>query len=167
MRRKGQKKRWTEDKCEIAYNLALKGYTDGDLADIFGVGIATIDSWKTHKPEFMAALRAGKALADGRIAKSFFRSAKGYHYYEEVAFCKDGVVTKARVKRYQHPNAFAAYKWLTNRDRTNWVDLQKSEMKLTLNSVDMSDMTDEELSFMEKMGMKKLGEVMESKISQN
>jgi hypothetical protein len=76
-------------------------------------------------------------------------------------------VTKARVKRYQHPNAFAAYKWLTNRDRTNWVDLQKSEMKLTLNSVDMSDMTDEELSFMEKMGMKKLGEVMESKISQN
>ena len=61
--------------CEQARKLCLLGALDRDLAENFGVSERTLYRWKREDPVFAAAIKAGKAYADGEVAEALHSRA--------------------------------------------------------------------------------------------
>jgi hypothetical protein len=56
--------------AEQAFELCLAGATNRDLADAFEVGHSTIDNWLQKQPEFAQAVKRGRVVADGAVARA-------------------------------------------------------------------------------------------------
>ena len=75
------------DYDDQAHNHCLLGATNAGLADLFDVGQRTIDRWIADIPSFAKAVRDGRAIADGRVARSLYERAVGYqHTVERILF---------------------------------------------------------------------------------
>lgn len=61
-----------------AWSLALKGATDQELAEAFGVSKRTIIRWKKDHPSFAEAYQKGKDIADAKVKKSLYQRAIGF-----------------------------------------------------------------------------------------
>lgn len=109
-----------EKRCEA-------GATDLELADFFEVSVRTIHNWKAEHPEFLHALRVGKAAADDRIERSLFNRAAGYSFDSEKVFQFQGEVVRAAIREHVPPDTAAAIFWLKNRRRDAWRDKQDHE----------------------------------------
>lgn len=110
-----------------ATKLCRLGAIDTDLADFFGVSETTINNWKDAHPEFLEALKAGKAEADAEVADRLFQRATGYEHDEVKVFLHEGEpVIVPLVKRYA-PDTTAAIFWLKNRRPDLWRDKQDIE----------------------------------------
>jgi DNA-binding XRE family transcriptional regulator len=108
--------------------------TDEELAEAFGVNQATIYRWQKAHPEFCEAIRAGKLVADIKVAEKLHEKAKGFDYIEEQPiklkkFAYDENGKKVRVsewveilklRRRLPPDTTAAMFWLTNRQNDKW-----------------------------------------------
>jgi len=128
----GRNSLYREDYADQAFKLCLLGATDEELADFFGVSIATIYNWKNEHPAFLEATIAGKIKADAEVAHSLYRSATGHEMTaEKVVKLDDGKFEAIRYKRYIPGDPGAAFKWLANRRRQNWSDTQRVEHGLT------------------------------------
>ena len=103
-----------------AHNHCLLGATNAGLADLFDVGQRTIDRWIADIPSFAKAVRDGRAIADGRVARSLYERAVGYrHTVERVLFHRGE--EKRITSTVQHPpDTQACIFWLRNRCRENW-----------------------------------------------
>jgi hypothetical protein len=60
--------------------------TDEDLADFFQVTKRTVNRWKIMHPEFAAAIKRGKDMADDRVEDSLYHKAMEREVEEEQAF---------------------------------------------------------------------------------
>ena len=156
---------WNDMIPERAYRLALMGATDKMMAAAFGVNINCIQYWKRHKPEFKEAVYRGGMEADAKVAESLYKRAIGYTYKEShKTFDKDGaLIEEKQVVKYLHPDSWAAFHWLSIRQREYWAEVFriKSEQNVNVNfyqHVDLSDFTTQELKAMEKMGLKQLAD---------
>ena len=102
------------------FDLCLAGFTDKMLADTFGVSENTIGAWKKKYPEFLGAMRKGKSIANGKVARSLYERAVGYTTTEEhlvKAGSKSEVITTAK----QHPPDVQAQRiFLRNRMPEQW-----------------------------------------------
>lgn len=128
----GRNSLYREDFADQAFKLCLLGAIDEELADFFGVSIATIYNWKNEHPAFLEATIAGKIKADAEVAHSLYRSATGHELTAEKLMKKgDGTFEAVRYKRFIPGDPAAAFKWLTNRRRQNWADTQKIEHGIT------------------------------------
>lgn len=131
-----------------AWSLAIRGATDQDIADEFGVSERTINRWKYQydkdgKPlvdgngekilsEFGEILAVGKVPADAQVEQALFKRATGFTVKEEekiVEVGPDGKVKPVRVRtteRYFPPDTMAAMYWLNNRSRKtgDWTQKQ-------------------------------------------
>ncbi len=105
---------------EQAHNHCLLGATNTGLADLFDVGPRTIDRWIADIPSFAKAVRDGRAIADGRVARSLYERAVGYqHTVERVLFHRGE--EKRITSTVQHPpDTQACIFWLRNRCRPVW-----------------------------------------------
>src|SRR5437868_6962168 len=66
---------------EQAQKLCAKyAATDLDLADFFEVNVSTIKLWVLEHPEFSAAVKLNKEVADDGIEASLAKRAHGYEY---------------------------------------------------------------------------------------
>ena len=126
-----------------AAKVCLAGFTDQELADLFGVAVSTISAWKAEHVEFSEALKAGKAEADDRVERALYHRAVGYSHEVE----KPMVVDKdARIVTYTErmpPDTTACIFWLKNRNPEEWRDKVVQEMAWA--SKKLSEMTNEEL----------------------
>src|SRR5215471_18710453 len=95
----------------VVEKLCLLGARDADLARAFDVSESTIDNWKAAHPEFLAALKAGRELADADVAHSLYRRALG-----------DGD---------RPPDVTACIFWLKNRRPDWWRDAHRQEHAIT------------------------------------
>lgn len=128
----GRHSLYREDYADQAFKLCLLGATDEELADFFGVVVATIYNWKNDHPAFLEATIAGKVKADAEVAHSLYRSATGHELTaEKLMKNADGTYEAVRYKRFIPGDPGAAFKWLTNRRRQDWSDTQKVEHGLT------------------------------------
>jgi hypothetical protein len=124
----GRNTLYREEYADQAFKLCLLGAIDEELADFFGVSVATIYNWKKEHPAFLEATVAGKMKADAEVAHSLYRIATGHELTAEKLMKKDdGSYEAIRYKRYIPGDPQAAFKWLTNRRRQNWTDTQKVE----------------------------------------
>lgn len=131
-KKRGRKSSYSAEFNDLAYNFCLLGATDPQLAENFGISRNTLKSWKKKHPKFMAAIKAGKKLADAEIARSLYERAKGAHWKEQQAFkCKDVTwdgshriesehIEVVWVERAAPPDTEACKVWLNNRDKENW-----------------------------------------------
>ena len=118
---------------ELAYNYALLGVTDKQLAEFFDVSEVTINEWKKVHPSFLKSLKDGKSTADAQVARSLFKRALGFSVSEEKQ--EDGTngsKTTTTIKEVA-PDTTAAIFWLKNRQPEIWRD--KKEVSFDNGSV--------------------------------
>jgi hypothetical protein len=76
----GRPSKYKADYAAQARKACETGFTDKDLADLFGVSRSTINLWKLENKEFSAALKIGKEKADDQVERSLYYRALGYSY---------------------------------------------------------------------------------------
>lgn len=103
-----------------AHNHCLLGATNAGLADLLGVGERTIDRWIADIPGFAKAVRDGRAIADGRVARSLYERAVGYRQSVERIVVLRGEAKKIDVAVQHPPDTQACIFWLRNRCRPIW-----------------------------------------------
>lgn len=136
---------------ENAFKLCLLGATDEQIADFFAVSVATINNWKERHPEFLEALKAGKAQADATVAESLYRRALGYSHEAVKIFMPAGAtepVYAPYTERYP-PDTTAMIFWLKNRQKEQWRDKHEIESRNTTtvqHTVDFSGLSTDDLA---------------------
>lgn len=107
-----------------AAKLCRLGATDADLADFFGVTITTVKNWYAQHEDFLAAQKANKPEANGRVERSLYQRATGYSYDSVKIFMPAGAKEPVIVPIREHvpPDTTAMIFWLKNRDRERWRD---------------------------------------------
>lgn len=166
---------------KLAFQFALLGATNKQIAENLDIDLNTLNHWISTNPDFKYALMRGKMPADAKVAKALYRSAIGYSHPETTVLTNqvkeydaDGKVIRSynepllvTTMRHYAPNAFAAFKWLTIRQRAmGWSDNQTVNLiqDITVqHQIDLSDMSTEELLMLEKIGMKKLNSNLATK----
>ena len=121
----------------------LLGATTQDLALFFDVSVDTVERWQRRFPEFEAAVKRGKMVADSHVAESMYRQATGTATVKRVKAFGDPKTGKHILVEYEEtlpPNTVAGIFWLKNRQPAQWRERQKVEFK------DMEKMTDEQLA---------------------
>lgn len=111
---------YRSDYCELAHNYCLLGATNEDLGGFFGVTSRTIDNWIAGHPEFAAAVREGKALADARVARCLFQRAVGHEHKIERTVLHLGKERPLSDTLYFPPDVRACIFWLRNRQPRLW-----------------------------------------------
>ena len=112
-----------------AAKLCALGATDVELADFFEIAVATISNWKNAHPEFLEALKTGKAEADERVERSLYHKAVGYSFEAVKIFMPAGKDEPVYAKYREHvpPDTTACIFWLKNRRAQQWRDVHKHE----------------------------------------
>jgi hypothetical protein len=105
-----------------ATDYCLLGATNEELADLFNVGLSTIQQWLVERPIFARAVHRGRIAADARVARSMFKAATGAKVKKQKAFVIDGAVQVVDIVEQMPPNVAAGNLWLTNRQRSKWRD---------------------------------------------
>ena len=102
--------------------MCAAGATNADLAEEFGVTTQTIGNWRLKHPEFFAALKLSKEIADEQVERSLYERATGYSYSAVKIFCnsKTGAVTKVPIIEHVPPDPVSCIFWLKNRKPKEW-----------------------------------------------
>lgn len=159
--------KWSDDRCRQVYTLALLMLTEKEIAEVMDVSEETILHWKRTKPEFFQALERGRTLADAKMAKSLHRCGMGYYYKEEQAFNDKGTIIKTWVTKYKHPEAWAANKWLSVRQKARWSESQTIDINTNFNlKLDLSTLSLEDLKLLQRISSQmkskdEIGEVID------
>ncbi len=122
----GRPSKFDERYIEEAEKLTLLGLTDAQIADFWGVSVATLFNWQKAHPEFLEATRRGKAIADGTVARSLYQRANGSTHPAVKIFQYDGQPLRVPYTEHYAPDTSAAVFWLKNRRPDLWRD--KSEV---------------------------------------
>lgn len=103
------------------------GFTDREIAELFGVAESTINRWKVEHVEFSRALKVGKHYADQRVERSLYQRAVGYAHPDVHASNYQGEVTLTPITKHYPPDTVACIFWLKNRQPEVWRDKQEVE----------------------------------------
>ena len=151
-----------------AWSLAIRGATDQEIADEFGVSERTVNRWKyvydedgkavvdangdKVLSEFGKTLLVGKKPADAKVEKKLYERCLGYTYTEEekiLEYGTDGSVKPVKVrtvKKEVPPDVMAIMYWLNNRSRKTGEWSQRQDVMLrTSTEADLSNLSEEEL----------------------
>ena len=113
---------------KMAYQLALLGHTDAEMAAVFGVTEQTVNNWKHKHPTFFESIKVGKDIADGKVADRLYQRAMGFeHESEEIKVVSTGMgmgseIVRVPVRKIYPPDTVAAIFWLKNRQPARWRD---------------------------------------------
>lgn len=134
MAKGGRPTTYKAEYCGLATNYALLGAKDDEMADFFGVDVATLKRWKKAHPEFCAAIKEGKEEADANVAKSLYRRAIGYSCPDTKFATFEGKITDSEEYTKHHPpDTTAAIFWLKNRRKEEW--REKSEVAHSISGI--------------------------------
>ena len=116
--------------ADQATKLAALGATDQEVADFFDVDVRTVYRWKHDHDAFCQALKAGKTVADERVARSLYQKAIGYEQDEVKIFMPAGAEgpVYAPFRAKVAPDTTAAIFWLKNRRPDEWRDKRETEI---------------------------------------
>ena len=106
--------------AETARLCCMIGATNDALAERLDVSPRTIDRWIADIPEFGAAVREGREVADGKVVAALFARAVGLERQVTRAFCHDGKPVTATWTEQVLPDVRACIFWLRNRRPQQW-----------------------------------------------
>lgn len=119
-----------------AKNLCLlnQGITDEEMARFFEITVSCLNNWKLRYPEFVAAIREGKEVANTQVVAALYKRAVGGFYLgqKEVKLKREEFNAEGKlVKKYEEvkvvdlltespPDSTACMYFLNNRSKVNW-----------------------------------------------
>lgn len=126
--------------------LILKGFTDKEVSDFYGVKEVTLNNWKKEHPEFFKSLKDWKIEADEKVEKSLYQRAIGYEF-DEITYEKSNTgglgikISGGEVQDVKHvdtyktkivtkqlaPDVTACIFWLKNRQSAQWREKHEVE----------------------------------------
>jgi len=122
-RKPGRPTKYKPEFAEQAYGMCLlKGMTDEELANYFGVATSSIYEWKKEHPDFSEAIKKGKEIADVSVATALRDRALGYSHPEDKIFLHEGEPVIVPTTKHYPPDTAAAFIWLKNRHPERWRD---------------------------------------------
>lgn len=129
----GRPSKFDEMFIKQAEAMSALGLTDAEMAEVFDVSVRTLHRWKLESEGFCHALRAGKDVADERVARALYQNATGYDYRETQAVkVKTGQyeekVELVEVEKHKPAETTAGIFWLKNRRKDEWRDKIDHEM---------------------------------------
>jgi hypothetical protein len=153
--RPGRPTKYRPEHCRQATLLCKLGATDEELARAFAINTATIYRWQKAHPELREAIRAGKIVADIKVAEKLYELASGYEYEEaqaiklrNVEYNADGKKVRVserveivKVRRVMLPETAAAIFWLTNRQKDKWKHCMTIERRTPVGLLPRATMT--------------------------
>ena len=89
------------------------------------MSVATIKNWAARYPEFLAARKTGKDLADENVERSLYHRAMGYEHDDVDIRVVEGQVVQTPIRKHYPPDATAMIFWLKNRKPKDWRDRQE------------------------------------------
>lgn len=98
------------------------GATDDDLAYFFDVCARTINRWKNRHPDFAAALKVGKEVADERVERSLYMRATGFRAPTVKVMQHQGVPIEVEYDKFYPPEVNACIFWLCNRTKGRYTN---------------------------------------------
>jgi hypothetical protein len=123
----GRKTVYSPRLAVVARKCCERGMTDFEIADILGIGLATLYRWKLDHPAFSRAFKLGKAVADDWVERSLYNRAVGYGYLaEKPAMTRHGQKTM-QYRAHIPPDTAAAVWYLKNRRPDRWRDSFRHE----------------------------------------
>lgn len=136
-----------------AWSLAMKGATDQEIAEAFGVSRQTIIRWsKTTDKEgnevltsFGEAIQTGKAAADAQVERKLFERCLGYEYEEVKQVIDHDAQGRPTIKRSEvtkkavPPDTMAIMYWLNNRKRKSGEWSQRQDVNLSFEDDSIRD----------------------------
>lgn len=96
-----------------------KGHNDKEIIAMIGIAKPTFYDWKKNEPLFKSVFYVGRKQASVELVDTMVKTARGFHYTEEVVDNKGQIV---EVQKYQPPNVQAQTFLLKNWDRQNYRD---------------------------------------------
>lgn len=100
------------------------GWTDEQVAEHFGISLATLKRWKKEFEPFRAAFEKGRDFVDMQVENALLKRALGYEYEEvETEIVDTGKGQRKKVKKVtkrQPPDVGAQIFWLKNRRPKEW-----------------------------------------------
>ncbi len=103
--------------------IAMRGVSDDEMAQQFGISEKLMQDWKRFYPDFAKAIDDGRTHADVRVVQALFHRAIGYSHPEVKLAQFEGEFTDERIVDKHYPPDFGAIKyWLNNRQREHWKD---------------------------------------------
>ncbi len=108
--------------CEQARKCCLLGATNEELGELFGVTRRTIDNWIAGQPEFEAAVKSGRLVADTKVAGGLYARATGFERTVKRTALYRGEPKDFETNVYFPPDTQACIFWLRNRRRQTWRD---------------------------------------------
>lgn len=127
MEKTGRPSSFKVEYIKQAEKLCALGATDQDLADFFGVHVATLHRWKHDHEGFCDALKSGKGIADERVERSLYAKAIGYSFDAVKVFQHEGKPVYAPYREHIPPSDTACIFWLKNRRPDLWRDRVQNE----------------------------------------
>lgn len=155
------------DHNRMVFWLCLAGMTEYEIATVFGVAEPTISVWKKTRPDFLAAMQAGRAEAVATAAHSLFRVGNGFSIDEEKLIPNrvkeydpdTGKISKeytevlrVPVTRYFPPNVTALLKFLAAKYPEVWGDRSEVVHSGRINhSLDASTLSKKKLKMLQQI----------------
>jgi len=157
--------KFRESMIDETHRLARFGCTNEEIAEFLKISLQTFHAYNHDIPEFRQALEDGRMYDSMKVVDSLHKQALGYvvqehEVAEHVTRSGDIVELKKTVTKFVNPSVTAAIYLLKTRHGDKWMDIVKTESTKNLNimvkNVDFSDMSDEELAMMKKIGIKRV-----------
>jgi len=119
--RAGQPTKYRPAYIDEVRKLYLLGATVEQLLEIFEVSRKVFYEWQKKYPEFKAACRAGRIMADAEVANGLYHRAIGAVTLDwHEALDKDGNIVQLQAQKMHPPETHAAKWWLKNRQPETW-----------------------------------------------
>lgn len=101
--------------------IAMRGLSDQEIAQTFGVPYSIFKKWKKMYPSFKDAIEKGRTHADGEVVAALFKRATGKFSvpHTEIIKYKDDYETLEMEKHFP-PDTEAIKYWLNNRASEHW-----------------------------------------------
>jgi hypothetical protein len=116
----GRPTKYQESFPQLAYELALLGKTDVEVAALLSVSPDTLYEWDRVYPEFSETRRLGKEIADAKVASSLYQRAIGYEHDDVHIAVVAGEIVQTPIRKRYPPDYSSAALWLSNRQGSIW-----------------------------------------------
>jgi hypothetical protein len=123
----GRKTVYSPKMAVVARKCCERGMTDIEIADMLGIGLATLYRWKLDHPAFARVFKLGKEAADDRVERSLYSRAIGYDYIAEKAVMTRHGQKTMQYRQHIPPDTAAAVWYLKNRRSDRWRDSFRHE----------------------------------------